>query len=262
MDPTLTIKDVVYWARASGVNWSSIISVEYVIEPEDGKDITSFAEVQSELLPSFYTSTPSVAGSGRLTREATLGRKYMLDDEDRLLVTVTMNYTLNGESKSKSETVTVRPTVKAAPTLYPTSYGSTGDPTAKPVIMGMSYWWPIDDDFTYKITFTGLELRWARYHADEDRYEDVGVSRTVWDGTGECPLIQDEDYQIDEVTVDTAYFGEFILDVTPPASAADATHYRLAPLYTVSAVRKSDGTVLPLASIPEGDVNWSKIIDD
>ena len=223
------------------------IEVGYTITPGDAEDIRSVATVTSDIDPAKTVTMDERTGSGPISVNADgSGRLWWHHSGDSWTVEVELNYTMHGENRTRTCSVSMPPEFKGPLWLYglgDSGSGSSVDNQA--VTSDIIFQYPADDRHTYDITFTGIDIGWEKQVPIGNggyTYEKVGSKRTIWDGTGTSPItgptgpVTEEDYK----RLTFSYSGT--LDATPPADAEGATHYYLI-CYTEGTGTDTDETV-------------------
>ena len=223
------------------------IEVGYTITPGDAEDIRSVATVTSDIDPAKTVTMDERTGSGPISVNADgSGRLWWHHSGDSWTVEVELNYTMHGENRTRTCSVSMPPEFKGPLWLYglgDSGSGSSVDNQA--VTSDIIFQYPADDRHTYDITFTGIDIGWEKQVPIGNggyTYEKVGSKRTIWDGTGTSPItgptgpVTEGDYK----RLTFSYSGT--LDATPPADAEGATHYYLI-CYTEGTGTDTDETV-------------------
>ena len=239
-DPAVSIAHVYYWYCLGH------IEVEYKITANDGEDITSSAAITSVADPSMTVSMPSKTGSGTIDANADGTGKLTYMSADEWKTDVTLAYTLNGENKTLTVSNTAQPEFMDFLWLDPQHLSGNSSTTNKVVSDTIEFRYGKNDRHTYDVSFTKIEMGWMKevpLSGGGNTYEEVGSTRrTVWDGTGTCPITGPSGPVADGDNYVLTFEYHDILDVVPPADAADATHFYL-NYYMEGTGTDTDGTV-------------------
>ena len=239
-DPTVSIAHVYYWYCLGH------IEVEYKITANDGEDITSSTTITSVADPSMTVSMPSKTGTGTIDANADGTGKLTYMSADQWKTDVTLAYTLNGENKTLTVSNTAQPEFMDFLWLDP-QYLSGNSSTANKVVSdSIRFSYGKNDRHTYDVSFTKIEMGWMKevpLGGGGNTYEEVGSTRrTVWDGTGTSPITGPSGPVADGDNYVLTYEYHDILNVVPPADAAEATHFFL-NYYMEGTGTDTDGTV-------------------
>lgn len=239
-DPTVSIAHVYYWYCLGH------IEVEYKITANDGEDITSSTTITSVADPSMTVSMPSKTGAGTIDANADGTGKLTYMSADQWKTDVTLAYTLNGENKALTVSNTAQPEFMDFLWLDP-QYLSGNSSTANKVVSDtIEFRYGRNDRHTYDVSFTKIEMGWMKevpLGGGGSTYEEVGSTRrTVWDGTGTSPITGPSGPVADGDNYVLTYEYHDILNVVPPADAAEATHFYL-NYYMEGTGTDTDGTV-------------------
>ena len=239
-DPTVSIAHVYYWYCLGH------IEVEYKITANDGEDITSSTTITSVADPSMTVSMPSKTGTGTIDANADGTGKLTYMSADQWKTDVTLAYTLNGENKTLTVSNTAQPEFMDFLWLDP-QYLSGNSSTANKVVSDtIEFRYGRNDRHTYDVSFTKIEMGWMKevpLGGGGNTYEEVGSTRrTVWDGTGTSPITGPSGPVADGDNYVLTYEYHDILNVVPPADAAEATHFYL-NYYMEGTGTDTDGTV-------------------
>ena len=239
-DPAVSIAHVYYWYCLGH------IEVEYKITANDGEDITSSAAITSVADPSMTVSMPSKTGSGTIDANADGTGKLTYMSADEWKTDVTLAYTLNGENKTLTVSNTAQPEFMDFLWLDPQHLSGNSSTTNKVVSDTIEFRYGKNDRHKYDVSFTKIEMGWMKevpLSGGGNIYEEVGSTRrTVWDGTGTCPITGPSGPAADGDNYVLTFEYHDILDVVPPADAADATHFYL-NYYMEGTGTDTDGTV-------------------
>ena len=239
-DPTVSIAHVYYWYCLGH------IEVEYKITANDGEDITSSTTITSVADPTMTVSMPSKTGAGTIDANADGTGKLTYMSADQWKTDVTLAYTLNGENKTLTVSNTAQPEFMDFLWLDP-QYLSGNSSTANKIVSDtIEFRYGRNDRHTYDVSFTKIEMGWMKevpLSGGGNTYEEVGSTRrTVWDGTGTSPITGPSGPVADGDNYVLTYEYHDILNVVPPADAAEATHFYL-NYYMEGTGTDTDGTV-------------------
>ena len=223
------------------------IEVGYTITPGDAEDIRSVATVTSDIDPAKTVTMDERTGSGLIRVNADgSDRLWWHHSGDSWTVEVVLNYTMHGENRTRTFSVSMPPEFKGPLWLYGLGASGSGtDAANQTVTSDIVFQYPSDDRHTYNVSITGIDIGWEKQVSAGSgayTYEKIGSKRTIWDGTGTSPVtgpsgpVTDGDYK--QLTF--SYSGT--LDATPPADAEGATHYYLI-CYMEGTGTDTDGTV-------------------
>ncbi len=202
----------------------------------------------SETTPSDAADSADITGTGDLQANIDTAGKLAYTFGDRWVATVTMDYTLGGEAKTLTATITAEPEFGYVSFLYSTT--ATGAVTSKTVTLNTEIWVRLNDPLTYSVDFTSLKLVWMK-EVSPGTYAEAGAEQVLWDGSGASPVT---------VTGPEEKWGEWYylytyettLDITPPGGI-DADCIQIVPAYTACATDPYDGTVYPITDVYPGD---------
>ena len=167
----------------SAINyWSDVYHAEviYVITANDAENITSSAVVTSAREPAYSFEVPESAGSGTIRYNADVIEHMEYLSADYWNCVITVNYTLDGESKSETFNLGASPTL--ADMLWLQDHGtvSSGPVDAKTVTSNLVLSYPSDYRHTFDDAgFWEVRLGWmdSGYNVI---YQDS--MKTVWNG--------------------------------------------------------------------------------
>ena len=239
-DPSVSIAHVYYWYCLGH------IEVEYKITANDGEDITSSTTITSVADPSMTVSMPSKTGAGTIDANADGTGKLTYMSADEWKTDVTLAYTLNGENKTLTVSNTAQPEFMDFLWLDPQHLSGNSSTTNKVVSDTIEFRYGKNDRHTYDVSFTKIEMGWMKevpLSGGGNTYEEVGSTRrTVWDGTGTSPITGPSGPVADGDNYVLTFEYHDILNVVPPADAAEATHFYL-NYYMEGTGTDTDGTV-------------------
>ena len=271
-DPTVSIAHVYYWYCLGH------IEVEYKITSNDGEDIISSSTVTSVADPSMTVSMPSKTGAGTIDANADGTGKLTYMSTDQWKTEVTLEYTLNGENKTLTVSNTAQPEFMGFLWLDPQYLSGNSSTTNKVVSDTIEFSYEKNDRHTYDVSFTKIEMGWMKevpLSGGGSTYEEVGNTRiTVWDGTGTSPITGPSGPAAngDDYVLKFEYHD--VLNVVPPADAAEATHFYLnyymkgtgtdtdGTVYTIKTPTYGQSTPCEIERNPEVDINYIYLWDE
>lgn len=219
-DPTVSISHVYYWYCLGQ------IEVEYVVTANDGEDLSSSSTITSVIYPDQTIDMPSKTGAGTMDVNANGTDKIIYESGITWKTEVTLDYTLDGESKTITVNSTGEPELKGLLTLKPQALTGSGPLANKLVSDTIEFHYPADDRHTYDISITRIEMGWMKETIPGGtEYEKIDGAETVWDGTGTSPVSGPAGPSAGGGDKILTFTYQDVLNVTPPSYAAGATHF-------------------------------------
>ena len=222
----------------------------FTVTANDAENIVSTVTLSSVGTPTASVTSGSISGSGSLSAGFDTTNKLSYTSGDQWKATVTMNYTLGGQAKTLTATLTKQPMFGYASFLYYTKSSGTAD--SKNVTMNVEIWINKEDPMSYNVDFKSIKLVWMT-EGDSYTYSETGEEKVVWDGSGASPITASGPEDTGSEYLYTWTY-EGVLDVRPHGNS-NATHFMLVPDCTAYAKDPYDGSTYPLPDAYHYDPN-------
>lgn len=206
--------------------------MEYVVTPNDAKDLSSVTTVTSVKDPSLTVTMPTLTGGGTLDANKSVAGALYYSSADVWQTEVTLSYSLGGEAKTLKVSQVEPPEFQGLLWIYGYNQENGGPMNDKEVTTSLHFLYPTEDRHSYELHFTGVSIGWSKKVPLNDgvyTFEPVGDTRQIWDGRGASPITGPTGPAPDGNNLALTYTYNGKIDTTPSAAAAaaGATHYYL-----------------------------------
>ena len=218
-EPTVSLSHVYYWDQVAHVE------LEYVVTANDATGLSSQAKISSTANPLLGFQSVPVTGEGTFTSNHHVIEYMEPISGDSWKTEIRLDYTLEGESKSKVFTFVQAPEYQGLLRLYDIGTSSEGPTGAKTVDCTMGFYYPSDYHHSFDGSCFQISIGWM-----DSSYQKLGsesILWSLWDGgdpvSGPDGPVADGSDQI------LKYHYNGVVDARPSAEllAAGATHFYL-----------------------------------
>ncbi len=217
-DPEITIDNVRYWGEFNSWYGLQHLQVEYTITPNDADNgsLSSYGSVSMVTGSTGSASWSAVAGDGTIQADVNCaGTGLFPNSVSEWLTEVTLEYTLNGEARTKTVSVQGRPDLYSChmeAELISAETEADGRVSAEYRVRVTC---SASDTHEYNPSFTGAEIIWY-----DEYHNQVGSPRSIWSGGGDSPFTGNGTHTAGDDRYMEYTFRSGPIDVTPPSGEA------------------------------------------
>ena len=225
-EPTVSIKHVYFWDSLSH------LEVEYEVTANEATDLRSSGEVRSSREPDMGVSLPETTEVGVIDVNVDTIEFLSYLSADAWETTITLEYKLDGESKSMTVSQVEPPALQGDLMMYPLGSKGVGALDSMNVTSNMQFRYPASDRHSYTLDFYMVQVGWKKEIKQADgitTFEDVGDTRTIWFFGDSNPFSGPVGPTADGSDMTLLYTYSDRIDVSPSSEVLDAgaTHYFL-----------------------------------